>query len=103
MARLLGYRGWEEVALDGTAVKVLWVRTLVPRWAEAQTWGRVVLVREGVPLEAILPHEAVHVAQWRRYPWSFPIRYLWGSLGALLRGEDPYWGNPFEEEAYRFP
>lgn len=47
-----------------------------------------------------LAHELVHVAQWDRYGWTFPLRYLWSSATAAARGKHWYWNNRFEEEAY---
>lgn len=61
---------------------------------------------------ALLAHELVHVAQWRRagrrgpigLRWTaFPIRYVWAYLLARWRGLDPaaaYRAIPYEREAY---
>lgn len=47
----------------------------------------------GTMSAGLLAHELVHVEQWRRYGWTFPIRYIWG----LRRG---YRDNPYEQEAH---
>ena len=46
--------------------------------------------------DAELAHELVHVAQWERYGWTFPLRYAWASLTALPH---PYRDNRYEIEA----
>jgi hypothetical protein len=47
-------------------VRLIIVPWLIPRWAQAQVWGNVILVRRGVPItEQLLAHELAHVLQWR--------------------------------------
>lgn len=65
----------------------------LPKWAFRRGGtcvGRVYLTAGNVN-EAVLRHEAVHVAQWRRYGMLFPILYA-------LAGTDPL-RNRFEIEA----
>jgi hypothetical protein len=64
------------------------------RPAAAVTLGRTVLVHPDCrPDERLLRHELAHVAQWTRWPLTFPFRYL----GAhICHG---YHDNPFEAEA----
>lgn len=47
-----------------------------------------------------LVHERVHVAQWRRYGITMPLRYGLASLRVWRAGRRLYWDNPFEIEAY---
>jgi hypothetical protein len=47
-------------------VRLITVPWLIPRWARAQVWGRVILIRRGVAVtETLLAHELAHVLQWR--------------------------------------
>lgn len=65
----------------------------LPRWAFGRggtTVGRVYLTRDNDGPE-VLEHEAVHVAQWRRYGLLMPILYA-------IAGRDPS-TNRFEVEA----
>lgn len=54
---------------------------------------------DGTPGYTLLPdgraHEAAHMDQWDRHPYTFPVRYLWE---LVRRG---YGCNRFEEEARR--
>lgn len=67
----------------------------------AITLGHVVLAQSEEDLDRWRAHERVHVAQWARWGLLFPFVYLGASLGARLRGRDPYLDNPFEQEAFR--
>ncbi|PJJ72758.1 hypothetical protein CLV46_2334 [Diaminobutyricimonas aerilata] len=65
----------------------------LPRWAFGRggtTIGAVYLTRDTVS-DAVLRHEAVHRAQWRRYGLVFPVLYF-------AAGVDPH-TNRFEVEA----
>lgn len=65
----------------------------LPRWAFGRggtTIGAVYLTRDSVS-DAVLRHEAVHRAQWRRYGLVFPLLYA-------AAGADPL-TNRFEIEA----
>jgi hypothetical protein len=47
-------------------VRLIIVPWLIPRWAQAQVWGRVILIRRGIKVtEQLLAHELAHVLQWR--------------------------------------
>lgn len=76
----------------------------VPPGAAAITIGPVVSVRTAwAGDERLARHEAMHVAQWRRYgAFGFLRRYLGAYLGWRLRGH-PHWDAyrhiPFEIEA----
>ncbi|HKQ56949.1 MAG TPA: hypothetical protein VJY35_03690 [Candidatus Eisenbacteria bacterium] len=66
----------------------------------ALTLGHVVLGTDAATLERSRTHERVHVAQCERWGPFFLPAYALASLGALLRGRDPYRDNPFEREAF---
>lgn len=62
--------------------------------AAAVTLGRTIIVHPNVQLtDRLLRHELAHVQQWRRYPLTFPARYV---MNHLRYG---YHANPFEIEA----
>lgn len=71
----------------------LWIFTGMPKW----TFGRggscvgACYLTSGNDGEAVLRHERVHQAQWRRYGMALPILYQ-------LAGRDPR-KNRFEIEA----
>jgi hypothetical protein len=49
-----------------TPIRLIIVPWLIPRWARAQVWGRVILIRRGAAVtEQLLAHELAHVLQWR--------------------------------------
>ena len=81
-----------------------WVLThMVPLrgGAAAMTFGHVVIARDIKCLESSRAHERVHVRQYERWgPLFIPV-YLAASLWAMLRRRHPYFGNPFEIEAFR--
>ncbi|WP_311476839.1 Fe-S oxidoreductase [uncultured Gulosibacter sp.] len=65
----------------------------LPRWAFRRGGvcvGRVFITR-GATSPAVIRHELVHVAQWRKYGLLFPVLYA-------LAGSDPL-RNRFEIEA----
>lgn len=62
--------------------------------AAAVTLGNTIVIHPGIRLtRRLLRHELAHVAQWRRHPWTFPVRY------ALAHMRHGYIDNPFEAEA----
>jgi hypothetical protein len=79
---------------------------LLRRWvplaggASAMTLGHVVIARDQSLLDLTREHERVHVRQVERWGPLFVPLYLAMSGVALLRGQDPYRGNPFEREAF---
>ncbi|AZU97801.1 hypothetical protein PGDDIFCJ_00174 [Thermus phage YS40_Isch] len=102
-SRFLGGKRIIKMTFEDEKIEVILVEKLIPNWAWAQTWGRVILVKKFVYpnyLNSVLKHEVVHVRQWKKYGLFFPLIYLWASFKALLRGEDQYHGNEFEKEAY---
>lgn len=62
--------------------------------AAAVTLGRTIIVHPGVRLTSrLLRHELAHVQQWRRYPFTFPARYIFNFI------RYGYEANPYEVEA----
>jgi hypothetical protein len=60
----------------------------------------VILGRDQDCLNHSRDHEHVHVRQYERWgPLMLPA-YLGSSFVLYLRGFDPYFDNPFEQEAY---
>ncbi len=76
-------------------VRLIRVPWLIPLWAQAQVWGRCILIRRNVPLTLdLLAHELAHVQQWQRLG---VVRFLWRYATGLIR--HGYWHHPLEEEA----
>jgi len=72
------------------------VKSLIPGWAVGQTWGRIILIKEGYDGPSLRKHELVHTTQWERLGWfgfGFIVAYLWESI---LHG---YANNKYEKEA----
>jgi hypothetical protein len=62
--------------------------------AAAVTLGNAIVVHPSVAVTSqLLRHELAHVRQWRRAPFSFPVRYV---LEHMKHG---YRNNPYEVEA----
>lgn len=68
--------------------------------ASAITFGHTVLARTPGDLVRTRSHELIHVAQYERWGPLFIPAYLGCSAWLWLRGQHPYWDNPFEREAY---
>jgi len=68
--------------------------------ASAVTFGHCILGRSLPALDRCRDHELVHVRQYERWGLLFVPAYLlcWACL--WIWGGDPYWGNPFEKEAF---
>jgi hypothetical protein len=93
-----------EGIVEAQGPALAWVLThLVPLrgGAAAMTFGHVVIARDAGCLESSRAHERVHVRQYERWGPLFIPAYLAGSLWAILRRRHPYFGNPFEIEAFR--
>jgi len=72
------------------------VKNLIPSWAVGQTWGRIILIKEGYDSTSLRKHELVHTVQWQRLGWfgfGFIAAYLWESI---IHG---YANNKYEKEA----
>ena len=72
------------------------LRWLLPRRMRAVTvWTFVILLRVGERLTlAGKAHELVHVQQFRRWPATFPFRYLWATIV-----DGGYRANRYERQA----
>lgn len=75
---------------------------LIPTWAAAQTWGTYILLsrdyadKDYAPSLRLIAHELVHVDQWKKQTWAFPLKYAWELL------KSGYEQNAFEVEARRW-
>jgi hypothetical protein len=65
----------------------------------AITLGHVVLAIDARALASTRAHERVHVGQYERYGFLFPVLYLASSLRAIALGGRAYRDNAFEKEA----
>lgn len=73
---------------------------IFPRFRiDAITVGHVILGRSREGLARCRAHELIHVRQYERWGPIFPLLYLSSSAMAIIRGEDPYRSNIFEQEA----
>lgn len=70
------------------------------RGCTAMTLGHVVLGRNLHCLDTARAHERIHVQQYERWGILFIPAYLLSSVMAHLRGQDAYFDNAFEREAY---
>lgn len=86
------------VGFTGKLIDAIFER--LPNQPIAMTLGHVVLARNRDCFLITLPHELVHVRQYERWGPLFIPAYLCCSVGARLRGRDPYRDNPFEREAF---
>jgi hypothetical protein len=76
-------------------VRLIIVPWLLPRWAQAQVWGQVILIRRGVPItEQLLAHELAHVLQWRLMGI---LPFMFKYLQYFLR--HGYLNHPLERQA----
>jgi len=67
---------------------------------DAITIGHVIFGRNRDSLVRCRNHERVHIRQYERWGPFFPVLYLLSSAMAIIRGEDPYRSNIFEQEAF---
>lgn len=74
-------------------------RVYPPMSIAAITLGHVVLAQDEDQLDLTRAHERVHVRQYERWGFFFPVVYLAASGVALLQGREAYRGNLFEREA----
>jgi len=83
-------------AVCGQPVNIWKVRWLIPTWASGLTIGKDVFIRSTLKGQAqrnVIKHELVHVAQYIRLGWKFPLLYIYYHF------KYGYWNNPFEVEA----
>ena len=97
--------GWQRVGrvleFHGGVLQRLLRHVPIAGGAAAMTLGHVVLARTSADLDRSRTHERIHVAQYERWGPLFVPAYFACSAWQWLRGRDPYFNNPFEEEAYR--
>ncbi len=77
-----------------------WVLTRTPMRVAAMTLGHVIVGRTQRCLDDARVHEHVHIRQYELWGIFFIPAYFIASVVALLTGQDPYYGNVFEKEAY---
>lgn len=85
----------------GGALRPLLSRGLPWFPIRAITLGHVVLGTGERELDECRAHERVHVAQYERWGFLFPIVYGASSLAALARGGRLYEDNTYERQAVR--
>jgi hypothetical protein len=69
--------------------------------ASAMTLGHVVIGQNQACLDASRKHERIHVRQYETFGPLFGPFYLLASFHAWRTGQDFYYDNFFEAEAYR--
>jgi hypothetical protein len=90
--------GGEFWAYFGKYSTVYIVKRMFPKWAGAQTFGKIILVRDAAPSIQMLRHEACHTEQYRRYDLfgvGFFFVYLWQWISRGFK----YGRIPLEVEA----
>lgn len=102
LAFFLGKLAVSTVIVDRTEITIYVVKELIPKWAVAQTWGSVVLIKQQYSRDAaILSHEKEHVLQWKKYSIFFIPLYILFTIEAATRYgiKQGYKQNRFEREA----
>ena len=102
VARLFGARVQLHSGVleaSGGPLTAVLQRMYPPMSVAAITLGHVVLAQDAEQLERTRAHERVHVRQYERWGFLFPLIYLAASGVALVQGREGYRGNVFEEEA----
>ena len=97
--QLVYYRG--TLGVMGKAIERILRRVPIQGGAAAMTLGHTILAVDRQAFIGTWSHERVHVQQYERWGLLFGPLYLGASLMLKLRDKDPYWDNPFEEEARR--
>jgi hypothetical protein len=87
--------------VSGGLLRPLLLRTLPGFPIAAVTLGHVVFAADAGSLAASRMHERVHVAQYERWGFLFPLLYLAAGARAVLAGGHAYRDNVFEREAGR--
>ncbi|MEO8636773.1 MAG: hypothetical protein ABI587_15970 [Gemmatimonadales bacterium] len=102
VARLFGARvALHDGVLEasGGPLGMVLHRMYPPMSVSAITLGHVVLAQDEACLTRTRAHERVHVRQYERWGFLFPLVYVAASGVALLQGREGYRGNWFEREA----
>ncbi len=84
----------KAVIHKGTLVAKLWLM-FFPKWVLASTFGRHVFTRDKQPAGWVIPHELVHVRQYKEYGI---IKFLW--IYFWKERKISYLEKTFEKEAY---
>ena len=95
-----GQRIGHVLEFHGGLLSWLLLKAPIAGGAAALTLGHTVLARTAADLDGSRSHELVHVAQYERWGPLFVPVYFLCSAWLWLRGRDPYFDNPFEQEAY---
>ncbi|MDX1946712.1 MAG: hypothetical protein SFU86_15030 [Pirellulaceae bacterium] len=95
-----GQRMGRVLEFHGGLLNWLLLKAPIAGGAAALTLGHTVLARTSADLDGARSHELIHVAQYERWGPLFVPAYLLCSAWLWLRGRDPYFDNPFEQEAY---
>ena len=98
-----GHMRWHDGVLEvsGSAAASILGRLPGVGPVAAITLGHVVIGRTPQALDAVRPHERVHVSQTERWGPLFLLAYPLASLWVWRRGGHPYRDNPFEIAARR--
>jgi hypothetical protein len=91
-------RGIGTIEFHGGLVRRL--LQAIPQHPLAMTLGHTVLALDEISLDVSRDHELVHVRQYERWGPLFVPAYFACWFVLALRGQDGYWDNPFEREAY---
>jgi hypothetical protein len=96
--RMRWVNGALECCLAGDSALAKWLQRHQP--FAAITLGHVIVALHAGHLQRLHAHERVHVKQFERWGALMLLAYLAASLWAWLKGQDPYFANCFEREAY---
>lgn len=96
--------GWRKIGrtLEFWGGFGTWFLRIFPlvKGASAVTFGHTILGRTLADLDRVRAHEMVHVRQYERWGPMFVPAYLFHWVRLWLQGKDPYYGNPFERQAF---
>ena len=95
-----GQRAGKVLEFYGGWLDWLLLQAPIEGGASALTLGHAVLARTAGDLDRARAHELIHVAQYERWGPLLVPAYLVCCGWLWMRGRDPYWENPFEQEAY---
>lgn len=93
-------RAGRILEFSGPFVRFVLGRAPIVRGARAATFGHTVIARTMEDAEEARSHEMIHVAQYERWGLFFGPAYLASTIIQWARGNDPYYDNYFEREAF---
>jgi hypothetical protein len=82
--------------------RVIIVKRLLPTWAAAQTWGRIIFIKGAYARsDKLISHEKIHIDQWKKRGFFFPFVYFWLMLKSAKKNgfKKAYHEHPYEVEA----